>query len=63
MVRFQERRAKATSEFEKANKEREELIWKRSDAIVAIKTEVDAYNNSILELAKSYASGEPKSVV
>lgn len=59
---FQHRTEQAKAEFEEANRKREEQVWKRSDAIIAAKRDIDAHNNAILGLATSYATGDAKSV-
>jgi restriction system protein len=62
MGNFRKKSIQAKARFDEAKRTREEIIWKRSDALIAMKREADAYNNSILSLANGYASGDIRSV-
>jgi restriction system protein len=62
MKRYSSRVSQAKTCFDQENSKIEKIVQQRSSALAALKAEVDAYNKSIVELARNYVSGEPTGV-
>ncbi len=62
MKRYNLRAAQAKAAFDEQNLKRAEIISQRSIALANLKKEIDAYNNSIVTLARNYVAGEPTGV-